>query len=274
VQGWAVGVGTAALALAVGTTWWVSSLGDIHVVDDLAHQTTPSTNTLAQDPSTTSTTTTLPTSTTTSAPTTTTTVPPCQVAERRAPGDPDEDWATIVVDTGQALPANYVPPDLVDTADAGFDTGDEVREIVVDDLDALRRGAIRHQTPIELISGYRSYARQAELFAAEAESVGDDEARKTTARPGHSEHQLGTAIDVLGVGSGQLVPEFADTPTGRWLTANSWRYGFVLSYPDDSAERSCYSYEPWHLRYVGRDLARLIHDSGLAPRVWLLTHPG
>jgi D-alanyl-D-alanine carboxypeptidase len=248
---------------------------DIHVVDDAAAQTTPSTNTLAQPPSTTTTTPSSSSSSTAPATTapTTTTIPPCRVAEGRAQGDPTDDWATIVVDTGQALPASYAPPDLVPTADAGFATGDKVREIVVDDLDALRRGAIRHQTPLVLVSGYRSYARQAELFAEEADKVGDVEARKTTARPGHSEHQLGTTIDVLALGNGDLVPEFADTSTGRWLSANAYRYGFVLSYPDASSERSCYSYEPWHLRYVGRDIAAQIHESGVTPREWMLIHP-
>jgi D-alanyl-D-alanine carboxypeptidase len=267
VRSWAVGTGTAALALAVGATWWVTKVDDIRVVDD-AQATTPSTT------ATTATTAgegeTPATSTTTTAPE----VPPCRVAEGRADGDPAEDWATIVVDTAQGLPANFAPSDLVDTAEAGFDTGDKVRTIVIDDLDALRRGAIRHRTPIDLVSGYRSYDRQAELFAEEAERVGDEEARKTTARPGHSEHQLGTAIDVLALGNGELTPEFGETPTGRWLFDNSWRYGFVISYPNEAAEQSCYSYEPWHLRYVGRDLAEKIHDSGQTTREYLLTHPG
>jgi D-alanyl-D-alanine carboxypeptidase len=265
-------MGTAALALAVGATWWVTKVDDIRVVDG-AQATTPSTNSLAQDPSTTA-----PTSTTTLAgPGSTTTVPEvptCRVAETRATGDPAEDWATIVVDTAQGLPASYAPDDLVDTAEAGFATGDEVRAVVVDDLGELRRAAIRHRTPIDLVSGYRSYARQAELFADEAERVGDEEARRTTARPGHSEHQLGTAVDVLALGNGQLVPEFGETPTGRWLADNSWRYGFVISYPEGAEDRSCYSYEPWHLRYVGRDLAKQIDESGQAAREYLLTHPG
>lgn len=273
VQGWAVGVGTVALALAVGTTWWVAGVDDLHVVDDAAA--TTEANGARSSTTTTITTSTRPgqdpTGTTTTAPVE---VPECRVAENRAQGDPAEDWASIVVDTAEGLPADYAPDDLVDTAEAGFDTGDKVRAIVIDDLDALRRGAIRHRTPIALVSAYRSYARQAELFAEQAGEVGDDEARRTTARPGHSEHQLGTAIDVLDVGSGDLVPEFGDVPTGEWLAAHSWRYGFVVSYPKGAEDRSCYSYEPWHLRYVGRDLARQIHESGLTPREYLITHPG
>jgi D-alanyl-D-alanine carboxypeptidase len=259
-------VGTAALALMVAAVWWIVQVDDIRVVDDAAATPSPAGDTTSSSGTTTSTTAVL----VNEAPE----VPSCRVAERRAAGDPAEDWATIVVDTAEGLPASYAPTDLVDTAEAGFDTGDEVRAHVIEDLDALRRGAIRHRTPIDLVSGYRSYARQAELFATEAAEVGDDEARKTVARPGHSEHQLGTAVDVLAVGSGQLVPELGDTPTGRWLAANSWRYGFVISYPEGAAERSCYSYEPWHLRYVGRDLARDINDSGLTSREYLITHPG
>lgn len=254
----------------MGATWWATNVNDIRVVDD-AQATTPTTSALSQDPSASTTTTTAsPGATTTTVPE----VPECRVAEGRAEGDPAEDWATIVVDTAQGLPANYAPSDLVDTGEAGFDTGDKVREIVIDDLTELRRGAIRHRTPIDLVSGYRSYARQAQLFADEAENVGEEEARKTTARPGHSEHQLGTAIDVLALGNGELVPEFGETPTGRWLSDNSWRYGFVISYPDGAAEQSCYSYEPWHLRYVGHDVAKDVHESGLTAREYLLTHPG
>jgi D-alanyl-D-alanine carboxypeptidase len=273
VRGWAVGTGTVALtfALAVGATWWVTRVDDIRVVDD-AQATTPTTSALSQDPPTTGQDPATPGTTGTSA-TTTPEVPECQVAEGRAQGDPAEDWATIVVDTAQGLPADYTPPDLVDTEEAGFDTGDKVRSIVIDDLDALRRAAIRHRTPIDLVSGYRSYPRQAELFAAEAADVGEDEARRTTARPGHSEHQLGTAVDVLALGNGDLTPDFGETPTGRWLSDNSWRHGFVISYPKDAAERSCYSYEPWHLRYVGHDMAERIHESGLTAREYLLTHP-
>jgi D-alanyl-D-alanine carboxypeptidase len=210
------------------------------------------------------------TTTTLPAATTSTTIPACKVAEDRAQGDPAVDWATIVVDTERALPADYVPPDLVDVSKAGFTSGDKIRAIVVTDLDALRRGAVNHGTPLIIISAYRSYHYQTDLFAEQVEKVGADEAQRTSARAGHSEHQLGTTVDVADPASTDLRPEFGGTPTGRWLADHARDYGFVLSYPDGPAERTCYSYEPWHLRYVGRDLAAQIHGSGLTPREWML----
>jgi D-alanyl-D-alanine carboxypeptidase len=83
---------------------------------------------------------------------------------------------------------------------------------------------------------------------------------------------LGTAIDVLNPEAGELTAAFADTPAGKWIAAHAHEYGFVLSYPADAHDRSCYHYEPWHLRYVGRDVAAQIHDAGVSPREWLLVH--
>jgi D-alanyl-D-alanine carboxypeptidase len=79
---------------------------------------------------------------------------------------------------------------------------------------------------------------------------------RSAARPGHSEHQLGTTIDVEG---GEA-----------WLASNAWRYGFVMSYPPEHSQgTTCYKPEAWHFRYVGRDAARAIRESGLSLRAWL-----
>src|SRR5262249_46341976 len=76
---------------------------------------------------------------------------------------------------------------------------------------------------------------------------------------GHSQHQLGTAIDVSSWEIGYGVRAgFAETTTGRWLKANAWQYGFVLPYPKDGEARSGYAYEPWHYRWIGRDLAAVL----------------
>ncbi len=77
----------------------------------------------------------------------------------------------------------------------------------------------------------------------------------TSARAGHSEHQLGTAIDftIPGLARPWYYADWGRTRTGAWLRSNAWRYGFVLSYPAGGTARSCYAYEPWHYRWVGRD---------------------
>jgi D-alanyl-D-alanine carboxypeptidase len=197
-------------------------------------------------------------------------IPACGQGDEPVEGDPLADWATIVIDTGRALPPEFAPGDLVEVTAAGFAQRDRVREFVILDLAALRLAAEANGTPIVVVSAYRSFAYQDGLFRDEADRVGESRAAAGVARPGHSEHQLGTALDILNPEAGELSAAFADTPAGQWVAAHAHEYGFVLSYPDGAQDRSCYEFEPWHLRYVGRDIALQIHDSGLSPREWFL----
>jgi D-alanyl-D-alanine carboxypeptidase len=92
-----------------------------------------------------------------------------------------------------------------------------------------------------------------------------------SARPGHSEHQLGTTADISNADVGyRLTEEFGETPAGRWLAENAWRYGFVLSYPEGAEAVTGYKYEPWHFRWVGEAAAAAVRDSGLTLHEWLL----
>jgi zinc D-Ala-D-Ala carboxypeptidase len=203
----------------------------------------------------------------------TTTVPPapeCAVGSEPVDGDPATDWSTVVIDTWHSLPPDYAPTDLVSVAEAGFATQDQVRSFVIPDLAALRAAAEANGTPMVVVSGYRSYDYQRTLFTRRAADVGEEQAALETARPGHSEHQLGTAVDVLDPGSGELTTAFADTPLSRWLAAHVHEYGFVISYPEGARAKTCYEFEPWHLRYVGRDVAARISASGVTAREWLL----
>ena len=103
------------------------------------------------------------------------------------------------------------------------------------------------------------------------DQLGYNNALKVSARPGHSEHQLGLAIDFKTDQGG--VPwaggDWALTPAGSWMKANAWKFGWVLSYPRNEFSKVCYSYEPWHYRYLGRDLAKKVHESGLTVRQYL-----
>lgn len=202
--------------------------------------------------------------------TTTLPLPPCEQGDEPAVGDPDTEWATTVIDSSHALAPGFAPDDLVEVDQAGFDSRDRVRSFVIGDLAALREAAEANGTPIVVISAYRSYDYQANLFANRVAEVGEAEAVLRNARPGHSEHQLGTAIDVLDPGVGDLTTAFAQTPAGQWVPAHAHEYGFVPSYPDGARDRTCYEFEPWHLRYVGRDIAAEIHESGLTAREWML----
>ncbi|MEA2623638.1 MAG: zinc D-Ala-D-Ala carboxypeptidase [Chloroflexota bacterium] len=206
-------------------------------------------------------------------------LPECAYKNKDASGDPDRDWATMVLDTIYRLPADFAPRKLVDTSTAGLQPGYEVIPDVVDDLRALHEASMDDRAEIAVRWAYRSYAEQQGAFGHWVRTIGREQALKTSARPGHSEHQMGTAIDFRSADS--LTPpweydDWATTVPGHWLGENGWRFGFVMSYPKGLEAETCYGYEPWHFRYVGRDLAAQIHDSGLAPRafLWELSHGG
>jgi D-alanyl-D-alanine carboxypeptidase len=180
-------------------------------------------------------------------------------------------WRRTLLDTNLKVTRAYRPGDLVPVARAGIPGTGQVRDFVIDDLRALARAARRAGAGVAVRSAYRSYAEQAATFASWVDRVGYEEARKVSARPGHSEHQLGTTIDFRSASSTRApwdYPDWGATGPGRWMKRNAWRYGFLLSYPKGKAKISCYSYEPWHYRYVGRELARRVHLSGDVPRAF------
>ena len=270
MEGRAIGAAVVAALLVVVLGTWSALRWDGQSVADAAADLTPDVDPPAPPPDPPAAAA-GPTSTTTIATPTTVAVPDCVIGDEEAVGDAGTDWATIVVDANRALPSEFEPDDLVDAAEAGFDTGDMIRQIIVEDLDALRVAAAENGTPLGLISAYRSYSYQEGLYDRAVAREGEAEAQLGTARPGHSEHQLGTVVDLLAAGSQDLVAGFATTPTGQWLAENAHVYGFVISYPDMPRERTCYEFEPWHLRYVGRDAAGPIRDSGQSLREYLLS---
>lgn len=181
------------------------------------------------------------------------------------------DWRITLLDPTYRLPRSYAPTDLVDTRTASLNGGYFVRRLVIDDLRKLARAARAAGAPVQVVSGYRSYSTQEATFAKWVRLSGYEAALKVSARPGHSEHQLGTTLDFTSLG-GRAPWEYRDwasTSGGRWMASNGWRFGFVMSYPSGAFQETCYSYEPWHYRYVGRDLAATIHRSGLSPREFL-----
>ncbi|HEX8024568.1 MAG TPA: M15 family metallopeptidase [Candidatus Limnocylindrales bacterium] len=184
------------------------------------------------------------------------------------------DWSVTLVDTILRVPSTYVPPDLVSTSEAGIAGGGQVRAVALADLTALTAAASAAGNPIAVQSAYRSYTQQKATFDHWVDVDGYKGALKVSARPGHSEHQLGLAIDFKSDDGGPPWEgsDWAQSPAGAWMKANAWRYGWVLSYPKNDFTKVCYSYEPWHYRYVGRDLAALIHHSGLTTREYLWTN--
>jgi zinc D-Ala-D-Ala carboxypeptidase len=174
-----------------------------------------------------------------------------------------------MLDTELSLSSSYVPPGLVSTTRAGFGEALLVRRLVIKDLAAFRAAAEAAGLPIGIAASYRSYQQQGQLFDERKAQFGYDVAVRKTARPGHSEHQLGTTLDFKTKGAPDVDQVWGSSPTGMWVADNAWRFGFVQSYPRNERDITCYSYEPWHFRYVGRTMAALVHDSGLTLREFL-----
>ena len=200
--------------------------------------------------------------------------PACWYGDLPTAHDGYEDWARTLLDTIYRLPATYYPGDLVDTARAGVNGGYLVRALLLDDLAAMAVAARAAGAPFEIVSAFRSYATQQATFERWVRVGGYEAALRTSARAGHSEHQLGTSIDVSTPGGPRpwKYRDWGTTAAGAWMAQNAWRFGFVMSYPRDSSTPTCYDYEPWHYRYVGRAMAAAIRDSGLTPRehLWRL----
>ena len=138
-----------------------------------------------------------------------------------------------------------------------------IRALAYPDLAALRDAARAAGNPLVIVSAYRSYGQQELTFDYWVGVGGYERALRTSARPGHSEHQLGTTLDF---GDGSAAPwEYADwatSRTGGWLALHAAEHGFVMSYPPDTSAVTCYDYEPWHYRWVGRDVAMRVTGTG------------
>ena len=192
-------------------------------------------------------------------------------ADAPSRSDPWREWNSLVLDTATALRPKDVPPDLVDTARAGLNGGHLVRAIVIDDLRAMARAARTSGAGLAIQSAFRSYAEQAQTFAYWVAVVGRHQALGRSARPGHSEHQLGTTIDFTSRGASPWAGnDWARTDAGAWLLRHAWQYGFVLSYPRGARDVTCYGYEPWHYRYSAGRMPPRSMPQGWRRREWLL----
>lgn len=205
-------------------------------------------------------------------------LPACRLAEiLTVPRDYDS-WSTTLVDWLLTVGEDYVPPDLVPVSEAGIAGPGLIRQVAIDDLGAMAQAAADAGTPIGVNSPYRSYQDQVASFNGWVAVDGYDDAVTYSQRPGHSEHQLGLTIDFQTPGGGSaLQGDWATTPSGRWMAENAWNYGWVMSYPKGKdgalfSDVTCFHYEPWHYRYLGREMAARVHDSGLTIREYLWTN--
>ncbi len=155
----------------------------------------------------------------------------------------------LIANKTYPLPKDYGP---------GF-TGGTYKAFQVMQADAAKEGV-----RLEIISGFRSYEQQQRTYQSWVNTYGQEYADTISARPGHSEHQSGLAMDL-----NSLKFSFADTKEGKWLAENCWKYGFIIRYSKDKEDVTGYKYEPWHVRYLGKETAKEVYDSGLCLEEYL-----
>jgi len=150
------------------------------------------------------------------------------------------------------LPKDYEPANLVSIGNSMMraDAAEAMKKMI---NDAASQG---HNLWVQ--SGYRSFSTQSGLFSQYSARDGVAAAETYSARPGHSEHQTGLAADFNTISDA-----FGNTPEGKWAADNSWMYGFIVRYTADNKDITLFKSEPWHMRYVGKEVAEKMHDDGI-----------
>ena len=183
----------------------------------------------------------------------------------------------LVVNPWNPLPENY-DLNLVNLDSSLGKEGSQISQVCLEDLLQMLNDCNAECPRVYVVSSYRSYDYQAGLFENriarfQAEGYSREEAEilaaAVVARPGTSEHHTGLALDIIDTRSWNLDETQAQLPGQQWLMANSWRYGFVLRYPEGTTDSTGIIYEPWHYRYVGKELAKELYDSGLTLEQYL-----
>lgn len=178
--------------------------------------------------------------------------------------DPASTW--VVVNKGRVLPSSYAPSLVSPNVPLNFSSeanDSHLRGEAAKALEALFVAAKKDGSALKLFSGYRSYNQQNSVYSNFVATDGKTQADISSARPGHSEHQTGLAADVSTIGGTcELETCYGDSVDGKWLGANSYKYGFIVRYQKNKQNITGYQYEPWHLRYVGVELATELNKTG------------
>lgn len=156
----------------------------------------------------------------------------------------------LIANKTYALPSTYAPGGLDKTVQEAFNK--------------MKEAAAKEGLNLWIASGYRSYDYQNNLYNNYVKRDGQEKADTYSARPGHSEHQTGLCFDL-----NQVNDTFANTPESAWVNEHAHEYGFIVRYPRGKESITGYKYEPWHLRYLGADLAASVYNSGLCLEEYL-----
>lgn len=173
----------------------------------------------------------------------------------------------ILVNKQNSVDRSYKPDDLTAIKYFAPDRPPEGRVMRAEAAEAfnqLSEVAAKEGYEIIVTTAYRSYEFQSTLYNNYVKRNGQQKADTFSAQPGKSEHQTGLAADVSSPSVGyQLVEDYINTPEGRWLNDNAYRFGFIIRFPKGKENITGYMYEPWHIRYVGKTAAEEIYSKGL-----------
>ena len=184
-----------------------------------------------------------------------------------------DDNYTILVNRTHPLAQSYKPDDMVTVKYVVSGVGkkgetDQLRKVAAEAFEKMVEAAAEQEIKIKMRTGFRSYEYQKDrLYDPEVKNKGQAEADKATARPGHSEHQTGLALDVGGDSQKYALSyEFGDTKEGKWVAEHCHEFGFIIRYVDGTKKEpgklTGYVFEPWHIRYVGVDVATEMYELG------------
>lgn len=185
--------------------------------------------------------------------------------ENSQPTDMNQEYA-ILVNKYYYLANDYEPDDLV-TISTKYSWGNygsqKIRQEAYDAYVKMHEAA-NSEAGIYLMvnSSYRNYSSQERVYNNYKTNHGEAYADNIAARPGYSEHQTGLALDIFSI-KNPAQATFKDSEAYNWLKENSYKYGFILRYPEGKENITGYNFESWHYRYVGVDLAKKVFDSGL-----------
>ena len=183
----------------------------------------------------------------------------------------------VLVNKQYKLPSSYAPKDLVKASKSGIRRGENyyLRNIVIPDLTRMITDAKSEGVDLSIVSGYRSYQTQIDTYNYWLKMNNGNTSLVDTfsARAGHSQHQLGTAIDFSTNEIGdKLGDEFSNTKASKWLSQNAYKYGFVISYPKGYENITGYKHESWHYRYIGLENAQNMINSRKILELYLRDH--
>ena len=167
----------------------------------------------------------------------------------------------ILVNKYNYLDKDFEPEDLVDISSQYAYANNKTRKHVYEAYKDMCHAAKKEDLTLIVTSSYRSYDSQEKIHTRYTNQKGEEWADSVSARPGYSEHQTGLALDIVTYNS--TMDNFEDSDEFKWLKKNSYKYGFILRYPKDKTFITGYDYESWHYRYVGKEIAKEIHELGI-----------